>query len=110
MKQDFQKKCYELVKKIPKGKVSTYKEIAKALNSKAYRAVGKAMANNKHLIKIPCHRVVLSSGKIGNYQGGIERKMEILQLEGIHLSTKNKKIKNLDSFLWIPFKKSKTDY
>ena len=99
MKQNFQKRCYELVKKIPKGKVSTYKEIAKVLNTKAYRAVGKAMANNKYLIKIPCHRVVLSSGKIGNYQNGIDKKMEILQREGIHLSIKNQKIENLNLFL-----------
>ena len=59
---NFNDRCLELLSKIPSGKVTTYKEIAKVLNTKAYRAVGKAMAKNKNLIDVPCHRVVKSDG------------------------------------------------
>ena len=54
----FEARCYELLKLIPKGKVTTYGEIARALNTKAYQAVGNAMAKNKNLFVIPCHRVI----------------------------------------------------
>ena len=72
---NFNKRCYKLLSRIPKGKISTYKEIARALNSKAYRAVGKAMAINQDLVSIPCHRVVRSDGTIGKYILGINKKM-----------------------------------
>ncbi len=69
--------------KIPKGKTMTYKQVAiKAGNSKAARAVGMLMSKNYNP-KIPCHRVVRSDGKVGNYnRGGVERKLEILREEG----------------------------
>ena len=54
----FNQKCYALLQKVPQGKVTTYKEIAKALKTKAYRAVGNAMSKNEKLIVIPCHRVI----------------------------------------------------
>ncbi len=50
----FNDRCYQLLQQIPTGKVTTYKEIAQALNTKAYRAVGNAMAKNTQLIVIPC--------------------------------------------------------
>ena len=61
---NFNQKCYELLSKIPKGKISTYKQIANILNTKAYRAVGNAMANNPNPIIVPCHRVIKSDGQI----------------------------------------------
>jgi methylated-DNA-[protein]-cysteine S-methyltransferase len=66
-----------VVAKIPKGKVMTYKQVAaRAGNPKAARAVGTLMAKNYNPT-IPCHRVVRSDGKIGNYnQGGRDRKRE----------------------------------
>ncbi len=79
----FEKSCYELLKKIPKGRVTTYKEIAVALNSRAYQAVGSAMAKNPYAPEVPCHRVVNVNGKIGNYQLGVEKKIEILESEGV---------------------------
>ena len=57
---EFYEKCYAILRKVPKGKVTTYKEIASALNSKAYRLVGSAMHNNPYSPQVPCHRVVRS--------------------------------------------------
>ena len=80
---NFNNKCYQLLAKIPKGKISTYKEIAKALNTKAYRAVGNAMANNPNPIIVPCHRVINSDGSIGGYGLGVDKKISLLKKEGI---------------------------
>ena len=67
---------------IPKGKVLTYKEVAKkAGNEKASRAVGTIL-NKNYNPAIPCHRVIRSDGKMGGYnRGGVERKAEILKME-----------------------------
>ena len=59
---NFNQQCYELISKIHRGKVSTYKQIAKTLNTKAYQAVGNAMANNPNPIIVPCHRIIKSNG------------------------------------------------
>lgn len=93
----FNEKCYALLKLIPEGKVTTYKEMAKALNTKAWRAVGSAMAKNKNLYVIPCHRVVRSDGSVGEYALGSEKKSEILLNEGIEIS--NGKVTNLTRFM-----------
>ena len=93
----FNEKCYELLKLIPEGKVTTYREMARALNSRAWRAVGSAMAKNKNLYVIPCHRVVRSDGSIGEYALGTNKKAEILTSEGV--AVVNGKIKNLDDFM-----------
>lgn len=95
---NFNNKCYELLKLVPKGKITTYKEIAHALNTKAYRAVGNAMANNQHIIVIPCHRVVKSDGNIGQYAKGIEQKTRLLKSEGIPI--KDNKIENFKKYLY----------
>ena len=79
----FNNRCYKLLSQIPKGKVSTYKEIAKALNTKAYRAVGNAMAKNPNPIIVPCHRVINSNGLIGGYALGINKKINLLRKEGM---------------------------
>jgi methylated-DNA-[protein]-cysteine S-methyltransferase len=81
----FQQKVLDLVKKIPKGKVTTYKEIGRALKRKGqvYRAVGRALHDNKLPVVIPCHRVVSSDGSIGGYSRGIRKKIFLLKKEGI---------------------------
>lgn len=84
-KESFNQKCYELLKKVPKGKIVTYKSIAKALNSNAYRAVGNAMNRNQHAPIIPCHRVINSNGKLGGYALGINKKISILKSEGVEI-------------------------
>ena len=93
----FDSQCYELLKLIPKGKVTTYKEMAKALNSKAYRAVGRAMSKNPNIPKVPCHRVVCSNGSLGGYVFGMKAKRDLLTNEGIVI--KNDKITHLSDFL-----------
>lgn len=94
----FNEKCYDLLKLIPAGKVTTYGEIARALNSKAWRAVGSAMAKNQLLLTVPCHRVVRSDGSIGQYASGADKKIELLMQEGITIA-KNK-INNLENFMY----------
>lgn len=93
---NFNERCYRLLEDIPEGKVTTYSEIAKALNTKAWRAVGSAMAKNKKLISIPCHRVVRSDGAIGQYALGTEKKAELLSSEGVEV--KNGRVKDLAKY------------
>jgi len=83
VKQSFNSHCYSLLKKVPKGKVTTYKALAHVLNTKAYRAVGKAMNQNPYAPKVPCHRVIKSNGEIGGFASGTNRKIEMLKKEGI---------------------------
>lgn len=81
MKKTFTEGVYEVVKKIPKGKTLTYKEVAKkAGNVKAVRAVGNIL-NKNYDPKIPCHRVVRSDGRPGGYNRGAENKVKILKAE-----------------------------
>ena len=79
----FYNKTLMVVKKIPYGQYSTYKEIAKKTgNEKAVRAVGTANAKNPIPIIIPCHRVLASNGGIGGYGGGLAIKNYLLKIEG----------------------------
>jgi methylated-DNA-[protein]-cysteine S-methyltransferase len=93
----FKERCYQILSKVPEGKVTTYGEIAFALNCRAYRAVGRAMAGNEKLVVIPCHRVVRSDGSIGQYALGSERKAELLESEGVLV--KDRKIENFTAYL-----------
>lgn len=83
MNKTFQQKVYDVVRKIPRGKTLTYKEVAKkAGSSKAYRAVGAALSKNYNKA-IPCHRVIRSDGGLGNYnRGGVSAKRKLLKKEG----------------------------
>jgi methylated-DNA-[protein]-cysteine S-methyltransferase len=64
--------------------VSTYQRIAKYLgNAKGARAVGSALAGNPFPIIIPCHRAIRSDGTLGGYQGGLEMKRRLLEMEGV---------------------------
>jgi methylated-DNA-[protein]-cysteine S-methyltransferase len=93
---DFQKKVYELMANIPKGKVTTYGELAKALGgSKFSRAVGNAARENPFAPRVPCHRVVRSSGDIGGFSGEtsgeeVERKIRMLKEEGVNVGSSGK--------------------
>lgn len=82
---DFQKKVLMATFEIKKGEVLTYKQLAEKVGKKkAYRAVGTVMKNNPIPITIPCHRVIRSDGKLGDYSGsgGTKRKRELLIEEG----------------------------
>lgn len=83
---EFKDKVKEVVAKIPKGKVMTYKEVAVAAgNPAAARAVANIMAKN-YDPHVPCHRVIRTDGSLGGYnRGGIEVKKRILQEEGVVL-------------------------
>jgi len=79
----FQRKVYEAVKKIQKGKVLTYKEVAEQIGlSKSYRAVGNALNKNRNP-GVPCHRVIRSDGSIGGFRGGTKKKSSLLKKEGV---------------------------
>jgi O-6-methylguanine DNA methyltransferase len=78
----FSEKVLNAVKRIPKGKTLTYKEVAQKVgHPKAYRAVGNIL-NNNFDEKIPCHRVIRSDGQVGKYNRGQNRKIELLKSEG----------------------------
>ena len=87
---DFQKKVYAIVKKVPKGKTTTYGAIAKKLHSSP-RAVGQALKVNPYGFleggNVPCHRVIMSNGKIGGFSGSapknIRKKIALLKSEGV---------------------------
>ncbi len=82
---EFDLKVLQLVLKIPRGTVRTYKEVAESMDSKAWRAVGSALGRNPFPLAIPCHRVVKSDLTLGNYGGGVEMKKEILKKEGVKI-------------------------
>ena len=82
----FQLKVWNYLKKIPKGKVKSYLEVAKAIGKpKAFRAVANAVGKNPYPPKIPCHRVIRSDGNLGGYsgKGGINEKKRLLKLENV---------------------------
>lgn len=82
----FQKAVYRTTRKIPKGKVATYGQIARFIGSpKATRAVGNALNSNPFAPKVPCHRVVNSDGKIGGFAFGIDKKSTLLRKEGVRV-------------------------
>jgi O-6-methylguanine DNA methyltransferase len=87
--KNFQKRVLTLLTKIPKGKVTTYGEIAKALGDVSLsRAVGNAVRDNPFAPTVPCHRVIKSTGEIGGFDGEtsgeeVDKKIRILQEEGV---------------------------
>ena len=85
MAGNFQVAVLNKVKQIPKGEVTTYGEIARAITGsvRAARAVGQAVAKNPYPIIIPCHRVVRTNGDVGGYSLGMETKIKLLREEGV---------------------------
>jgi len=80
----FQQKVLRAEHGIPRGRVSTYQRIAGHLrNRNASRAVGTALATNPFPIIIPCHRAIRSNRTLGGYQGGLDMKRTLLEMEGI---------------------------
>lgn len=86
MQETFKSKVYEILRKVPKGKVTTYGQIAKLAGSpNAARAVGMCMRTNPDAPHTPCHRVVASDGSLHGYSAGdgIPTKMKMLLEEGV---------------------------
>jgi O-6-methylguanine DNA methyltransferase len=80
---EFQERVYAATRKIPRGQTRTYKQIAAAIGRpSAYRAVASALAKNSDR-QTPCHRVILSSGKLGGYNGLQGAKEELLKNEKV---------------------------
>lgn len=96
----FQERVWELIKKIPKGKVTTYREIAKKLGTKAYRAVGRTCHDNPKPIVTPCHRVVRSDGSIGicRFDNCHKKRIKLLKREGVKI--KGNKIVDFERILF----------
>ncbi len=80
----FTKKVYDALRTIPRGRVLTYKDVARRIGSpRAYRAVGNALNKNPFAPQVPCHRVVASNGSLGGYAGGLKMKIKLLKQEGV---------------------------
>jgi methylated-DNA-[protein]-cysteine S-methyltransferase len=80
---DFQRRVWELIDRIPYGQTTTYGEMARELGDPALaREVGSAVGRNPLSIVVPCHRVVGKEGQLTGYAGGLERKRTLLGLEG----------------------------
>lgn len=94
-----QEKTYQLLKTVPAGRVTTYKALATALGTKSYRAIGQFMKHNPYAPAVPCHRVIASDGTIGGFNGGITKKILLLQSEGIQIT--RKRIQNFQKIAFV---------
>jgi O-6-methylguanine DNA methyltransferase len=98
----FDTKVYEFCIQIPKGKVTTYKELAKAIgHPTAYRAVGSSLKKNPFAPTVPCHRVVASDLTLGGFFGSkdpagcqLKRKVSLLKSEGVQFDGELKEVLN----------------
>jgi methylated-DNA-[protein]-cysteine S-methyltransferase len=79
----FNEKVWALTARIPKGKVTTYGQIAQKLGSRGARAVGNALNRNPYAPAVPCHRVVGSNGALTGFAGGLPKKRKLLEAEGV---------------------------
>ena len=93
---NLEQKIYKKLLEVPKGKITTYGELAKAVGLKnGQRAVGKIMNKNPYPVIVPCHRVVMSTGKIGGYDFGEHVKIKLLTDEGVQI--KNGKVLDFEN-------------
>ncbi|BDS06847.1 hypothetical protein NT6N_18870 [Oceaniferula spumae] len=84
----FEQRVYDLLNRIPKGKVVTYKEMAHALDCGSAQAIGQALKRNPYAPEVPCHRVIKTDGNIGGYSGEtggakLRKKLKLLASEGV---------------------------
>ncbi len=79
----FDENVWDACRKIPAGRVMTYKAVAESLGSRGYRAVGNALNRNPYWPDVPCHRVVCSDGSLGGFALGVQKKKRLLEDEGI---------------------------
>jgi methylated-DNA-[protein]-cysteine S-methyltransferase len=94
-----EEKIYRKLLEVPSGYVTTYGELAKAINLKnGQRVVGQIMKKNPFPVIVPCHRVVKSDGTVGGYAYGTERKTHMLSKEGLEIN--NNKISDFKKNLF----------
>jgi len=92
----FEDKVFSIVRKIPEGRVTTYKWIASKIGSRnSFRAVGNVLGKNEDLVNTPCFRVIRSDSQVGGYKEGQAKKVALLRKEGIKIV--NNKILDLNS-------------
>ncbi len=85
MTTKFQSRVWSACARIPHGRVSTYKAIARALHTRAFRAIGNALNASPGMPSVPCHRVVKADGKLGGFAHGARKKKELLEKEGVQV-------------------------
>ena len=96
---NLEQKIYKKLLEVPKGQITTYGELAKAVGLKnGQRVIGKIMNKNPYPVIVPCHRVVMSTGKVGGYAYGEKIKTKMLNDEGIQI--KNGKILDLENRIY----------
>jgi methylated-DNA-[protein]-cysteine S-methyltransferase len=96
---NLEEKVYKKLLNVPKGQITTYGDLANAVGLKnGQRLIGKIMYKNPYPVLVPCHRVVMSTGKIGGYAYGKHVKMKLLSYEGVEII--NGKIKSFDKKLF----------
>ncbi len=94
-----EEKVYKKLLEVPKGKITTYGELAKAIGLKnGQRVIGKIMNKNPYPVIVPCHRVIKSDGKIGGYAWGEKVKAKMLSNEGMKI--KNGKILDVEKSIY----------
>ena len=97
---NLEQKVYKKLLDVPKGNIATYGDLAKAVGLKnGQRIIGKIMNKNPYPVLIPCHRVVMSTSKIGGYAYGGDVKRKMLNDEGIEI--KNGSIENFTKKLFV---------
>ena len=92
-------KALMLLRKVPRGMITTYGELARATKTSP-RAVGQIMRHNKDIVNFPCYKVVHSDGKVGCYsaKGGAKKKIELLRKDGIDIRDKKIDLKRVYKF------------
>ena len=85
---NFQQQVWAYLQTIPYGETVTYGQIAKKLGNRSAQAVGGAVGRNPFSIIVPCHRVLGSQGQLTGYAGGLDKKIWLLEHEGVELSEK----------------------
>jgi len=92
------KQIFDLIAKIPKGRVTTYKAIGDKLGTKGYQAIGQILKHNQNAPVVPCHRVICNNGRLGGYLGNeTDKKIKLLESEGVTVI--NYKVVNFNQIL-----------
>lgn len=84
----FQQRVYECLRRVPRGRVVTYRELARAVGCRSAQAVGQALKKNPFAPEVPCHRVIKSDLRVGGFCGetdgeSVRRKVALLEAEGV---------------------------
>lgn len=92
---DFETRVYDMLGEIPRGKIVTYAELARALDCGSAQAVGQALKRNPYAPGVPCHRVIRTNLTIGGYSGAtdgakIRKKLRLLREEGVEFDRDGK--------------------